>query len=296
MGQMSAVAKRRKMHTALLVPNATDPEYARLWTDRWVSYPRAVQILGRISELQDLPDRVRMPNLLIHGPSGVGKSMIIAKFLRDLPDPLTRGRRPPAPVVAFQMPAMPTLRSFYSQLIRALDMPVLMGSALSELENDAIRKLKIAKPRLLIVDELHHLLACILREQRAALNTLKFLSNEFRISIVALGTDDALHVMRTDPQIASRFDHCALPVWTASEELRSFVAGFGEQLVMDVNAIANDAAAIDYLLDITGGVTGRIVEMIRLAARNALRCGKRKLTLEALQAAGREILDDLNSG
>ena len=65
---------------------------------------------------------------------------------------------------------------------------------------------------------------------------------------------------------------------------------------MDINAIANDAAAIDYLLDITGGVTGRIVEMIRLAARNALRCGKRKLTLEALKAAGREILDDLNSG
>ena len=44
---------------------------------------------------------------------------------------------------------------------------------------------------------------------------------------------------------------------------------------MDVTAIANDAAAIDYLLNITGGVTGRIVEMIRLAARNALRCGKR---------------------
>ena len=171
------------------------------------------------------------------------------------------------------MPAMPTLRSFYSQLIRALDMPVLMGSALSELWNDAIRHFKIAKPRLLIVDELHHLLACIPREQHAALNTLKFLSNEFRISIVALGTDDALHVMRTDPQIASRFDHCALPIWTASEELRSFVANFGEQLVMDVNAIANDAAAIDYLLDITGGVTGRIVEMIatRRAERATLR-------------------------
>ncbi len=43
-------------------------------------------------------------------------------------------------------------------------------------------------------------------------------------------------------------------------------------------------------------MTGRIVEMIRLAARNALRCGKRKLTLEALQAAGKEILDDLTSG
>jgi hypothetical protein len=45
---------------------------------------------------------------------------------------------------------------------------------------------------------------------------------------MALGTNDALHVMRADPQIASRFDHVELPPWTASEEFRSVVAGFGE--------------------------------------------------------------------
>jgi NAD(P)-dependent dehydrogenase (short-subunit alcohol dehydrogenase family) len=29
-----------------------------------------------------------------------------------------------------------------------------------------------------------------------------------------------------DPQIASRFESCALPSWTANEDLRSFLAGF----------------------------------------------------------------------
>jgi hypothetical protein len=292
---MTAQARRRNLRPYLPVPSATDPEYARLWVDRWVSYPLAVQVLARIADLQVLPDRVRMPNLLIHGPSGVGKSMIIAKFLRDQPEPSRYGRRSIPPVIACQMPAMPSLRSFYSQLIRAMEMPVLMGSALSELETDALRKLKTAKPRLLIIDEIHHLLACTSREQRAALNTLKFLSNEFRISIVALGTNEALHVMRTDPQIASRFDYVELPPWTASEEFRSFVAGFGEQLGVNVAAIANDVVAIEYLLDVSGGVTGRIVEMIRLAARNELVRNRRKLTLEELQGAGREILGDLNS-
>jgi hypothetical protein len=39
--------------------------------------------------------------------------------------------------------------------------------------------------------------------------------------------------IRTDPQIASRFESAALPSWTASEDLRSFLAGFVEK--MDVH-------------------------------------------------------------
>ena len=54
---------------------------------------------------------------------------------------------------------------------------------------------------------------------------VKFLSNDRRISVVAAGTQKALHVMRFDPQIASRFEQMELPVWTESDELRRFVAG-----------------------------------------------------------------------
>ena len=45
----------------------------------------------------------------------------------------------------------------------------------------------------------------------------------------------------------------------------------------------------------TGGVTGRIVEMIRMAARDVLRRGGRNLNLDDLQAAGKELVGDLNS-
>jgi hypothetical protein len=104
----------------------------------------------------------------------------------------------------------------------------------------------VPKPRLLAIDEIHHLLACTPREQRAALNVLKFLSNERRVSIVALGITEALHLMRTDPQIASRFQSCALPSWTANDDLRSFLAGFLQQLDVDANDIVNNRIAIDY--------------------------------------------------
>jgi len=52
------------------------------------------------------------------------------------------------------------------------------------------------------------------------------LANKLRISMVAAGTHEALHVIRADPQIASRFEQLELPVWTESQELRRFIAGY----------------------------------------------------------------------
>ena len=251
-------------------------------------------ILSRLDELMYLPPRVRMQNVLIHGNSGAGKSMIIEKFVRS--HSLEVDREDAArPIVSMQMPPLPTLRSFFSELLRSLDCTVIIGSRISELEHDTLRQLKKARPRLLAIDEIHHLLACTPREQRAALNVLKFLSNELRVSIVALGTSEALHVMRTDPQIASRFQSCALPSWTANDDLRSFLAGFLQQLDVDGKDIVNNRIAIDYILELTSGVTGRIVEVVRLSARCAVRRDSRTVTVDLLQEAGKEFAADLGS-
>ena len=277
------------------LPNTLVRDAARaLWVDRWVSYPRAERILSRLDELMYLPARVRMQNVLIHGNSGAGKSMIIEKFIRSHSLEMDR-EDASRPIVSMQMPPLPTLRSFFSELLRSLDCTVIFGSRISELEHDTLRQLKKAKPRILAIDEIHHLLACTPREQRAALNVLKFLSNELRVSIVALGTNEALHVMRADPQIASRFQSCALPSWTGNDDLRSFLAGFLQQLDVDGNEIVNNRIAIDYILDLTSGVTGRIVELVRLSARCAVQRDSRTVTVDLLQEAGKEFAADLGS-
>lgn len=265
-----------------------------LWADRWISYPRAHQILCRIEELHGLPSRVRMQNMLIHGVSGAGKSMIIEKFRRDhLSD--TTASATSRPLIVMQMPPMPTVRSFFSELLRCLDCPVINGSRLSELEHLALRQLEKFQPKLLAIDEIHNLLACTPREQRAALNVLKFLSNDLRVSIVAAGTTDALIVMQTDPQIASRLESCALPSWTVSEDLRSFVAGYFTQLKLNPKGIVNNQAPLDYILELTVGVTGRIVELLRLSARSAIRARRSTVMVEDLQDAGKQVAIDLTS-
>ena len=64
---------------------------------------------------------------------------------------------------------------------------------------------------MMIVDEVHHLLAGTVREQRQSLKQLKFLSNELRMPVIALGISEALYAMQADPQIASRFERSRCP-------------------------------------------------------------------------------------
>ena len=58
---------------------------AHLAEDHWIDYPRARQALQELERLLSCPQRTRMPGLLIHGESNIGKSMVIQKFLRAHP-------------------------------------------------------------------------------------------------------------------------------------------------------------------------------------------------------------------
>jgi AAA+ superfamily predicted ATPase len=160
---------------------------------------------------------------------------------------------------------------------------------LHELECTAIAMLRHAAPRMLVIDEIQHLLSCNSREQRAALNAIKFLANQLRVSIVAAGTHEALHAMRYDPQIASRFEQIEPPVWTESTELRRFVAGYLALLPLKKAVAEIDRRFVAYLLELTDGVTGRIVDVLRRAALQGLADRSRKVGLDQLQYVGARI-------
>lgn len=166
--------------------------------------------------------------------------------------------------------ADPLGRSLYAEIVRTLNTNIRPGMRYGELENSAVAMLKQAAPRMLIIDEIQHLLSCNARDQRAALNAIKYLANTMRMSIVAAGTHESLHAMRYDPQIASRFEQLELPLWGETEEFRCFVAGFIRTLPVRHTAGELDRRAIAYMLELTDGVTGRVVDLLRRAAKYAL--------------------------
>ena len=272
-------------------PKYRPPPRTQLLTlqrDRWVSYPAGEAGLERLAELLSTPARVRMPCLLLYGVSGTGKSMLIEKFQRDhaTKNPSRTGRRT---IIATQMPPVPVLRSLYAEIVRSLNANTRPNLRIHELESTAIALLKHAAPRMLIIDEIQHLLSCNAREQRAALNAIKYLANTLRMSIVTAGTHEALHVMRYDPQIASRFEQMELPLWSESDEFRRFVAGYLATLPVHNAAAALDRRAVEYIIELTDGITGRVVDLLRRAAAHAMTLPSKRISLDVLQHVGARL-------
>jgi Cdc6-like AAA superfamily ATPase len=255
--------------------------------DRWIDYPRARKALLELERLLASPKRTRMPSLLIHGVSNIGKSMIIQKFLRDHPhkefNPETGMLQ--IDVLAVEMPAAPTERRFYGQLLLALNAPYRPGDRLAAVEFTSLTLLRQVSPKIIVVDEVHNLLAGSAREQRASLNLLKFLSNQVPCSIVALGTRDALAAVQTDPQISSRFRGLELPRWQENDDLRGFLAGFERQLPLrHASRISDNPAIVSLIMSVTSGVTGDITELLSRAAEAAIRTKRERITPELLEA------------
>ena len=149
--------------------------------------------------------------------------------------------------------------------------------------------LRHAAPRMLVIDEILCLLCCTTREQRAALNAIKFLANQLRISIVVAGTHESLHVMRYDPQIASRFEQIELPIWSESDDLRRFIAGYLALLPVRRTPSSFNKQFVEYLLKLTDGVTGRVIGVLRHAAVQAIADRTRRVGLDQLQHVGARL-------
>src|SRR5713101_1810757 len=114
--------------SAQLLANCSDDlRIRRIRTDRWIGYTRAEAALAELDDLLSFPQRTRMPNLLLCGPTNNGKSMIVEKFRRlrgtDQPggDPDEIGMRMPG--LKVQMPSGPDEKRFFSTIMAALGSP-----------------------------------------------------------------------------------------------------------------------------------------------------------------------------
>jgi hypothetical protein len=85
-----------------------------------------------------------------------------------------------------EMIGKPGERRFYAELLALLGAPQSPRADIVQMEQAALRLLKAVGAQVLVIDEVHNLLAGSHRDQRVVLNTLRFLSNRLQISLVAL--------------------------------------------------------------------------------------------------------------
>lgn len=249
----------------------------RIRADRWINYPRAQQALAKLEELIAFPQRARMPNLLIVGASGMGKTMIVEKFARDHAahfDAFTG--RMHMPVIVVQMVSGPDEARFYRRLLAAIGAPEPPRATLSVLESLTLRLLSEIRPGLLVIDEVHSLQAGTVREQTRFLNMLRFLGNELRIPLVCVGTQQARNALRTDDQLVRRFEALALPPWQNDEDFSGLIGSLQRSLPLRRPSEIG-GQMLKRLVEVTGGITAGIFSLVTMLAIAAIESGEERI-------------------
>jgi replication-associated recombination protein RarA len=247
-------------------------------TERWISYPRAALALSRLEHLLAYPPRDRMPCLLLYGATGMGKTQILKKFIRSHP------AAGPAsmPIVLMQMPPEPDEKSFYLELLHAMKETSRFGQTTGQLRHVVRDLLSYSKTRMLMVDEVHTLLASTYRQQRILLNTLRFLANALQIPMVCAGTAEAKRALLTDQQLADRFEALELPPWSNDEAFARLLASFQALLPLRKASALVTADLRGELLRRSEGITVRVVKLIEALAVEAILSGRERIDLESL--------------
>ncbi|MDF9301998.1 TniB family NTP-binding protein [Tritonibacter mobilis] len=270
-----------------LAAKSADERIRRIRADRWISYPRAEQALAKLDTLIGFPKCARMPNLLIVGESGMGKTMIVEKFVRDHPisfDEASGTTR--MPVVTVQMISGPREARFYRRLLAAIGAPEPPRATLSILESLVLRLLAQIRPGLLVIDEIHSLQAGSIREQARFLNMLRFLGNELRIPLVCVGTQEARNALRTDDQLVRRFEAFALPAWKNDAAFEGLIGSLQRSLPLRRESEI-DAIAMKRIITATNGITAGIFSLMGQLAIEAIESGEERIVLsEGTNTAG----------
>jgi hypothetical protein len=249
----------------------------RIRADRWISYPRAEAALAKLETLMSFPERARMPNLLLVGESGMGKTMIIEKFTRDHPASFddTTGRLH-MPVVAVQMVSGPDETRFYRRILAAIGAPEPPRATLAVLESLALRLLSELRPGLLVIDEIHSLQAGTIREQARFLNMLRFLGNELRVPLVCVGTTQARNALRTDDQLVRRFEAFALPPWREGGDFTGLISTLMRSLPLRRESQI-DEKTLSRIIGVTGGITSGMFSIMSQLAIAAIESGEERI-------------------
>jgi Bacterial TniB protein len=233
-----------------------DERILGLLRDRWIDYPRATQALQQLERLYQTPRRDRMPCLLLHGDSNIGKTKITAKFRREHPNEFDDRSGERCSVVSMQMPPTPDQHRFYSGLLFELGAPHNAAAGLASLERLARDILRRVSPRMLVVDEVHHLL---------------------------VGTRDAVLALQTDTQMMSRYTPFEIPRWRESDGLRRLLAAFERVLPLRKPSDLARREIVQFVLSASGGLTGEISTLLNNAAELAIRNGDELIDMTHLE-------------
>ena len=272
-------------------PDADRIAYIR--SPRWIGYPLAQKVLDRLEDLLTHPKSHRMPNLLVVGDTNNGKTMLVQRFCsRHRPQDNPDGEAAVVPVLYVQAPPVPDESRFYNAILELLFAPYKSGDRADRKQFQAIKLLRTVGLKMLIIDEIHHILAGTMTKQKAFLNVIKYLGNELEVPIVGVGTRDAFRAIQTDLQLSNRFDHALLPRWNNDDEFLRLLATFERAIPLRQPSNLIDGALADKIYSMSEGYIGEISRLLVQAAVRAVETRHERLDKKVFDSIGWEAPSD----
>jgi len=264
-----------------------DLRIKQLRTPVWVGYSRAQQILGMLDDLLKYPPSSRMPNMLIVGETHNGKTHLVERFCslhkaEDNPD----GSAISAPVLYIEAPPVPDESRFFNSILDALFAPYKPHDSIGTKEGEVYRQLRNVGLKVLVIDEIQHLLSGSTNRQREFLNVIKSMGSKLKVPIVAAGTLDAFRAVRNDPQVSNRFEPALLPLWKNDVEFARLLASFERLLPLHKPSGLTEAQIRTRLFTMSEGIIGELWKVLHRAAVESVKRGVEQINSDMLDAIG----------
>ncbi len=270
---MSTGVQHLSSQAAQLLSSSDEEKIRFIKQSKWIGYDRAHQILDRLEDLLDHPKQARMPNMLLVGPTNNGKTHLIHQFAqKHRADENPTGDHIIAPVICCEAPPVPSEAGFYAEILNVLFERVPPSSTEAK-RRRVIEVLGKVQTKVLIIDELHNVLAGSSVKQQNFFNMIKYLSNQLRISIVGCGTGDLVRAVAIDTQIQNRFIPEVLPVWKKDTQLRRLLASMESMIPLPEPSSLHHSDTASLVLALSGGTIGEMSMLVEAAAIYAIRKG-----------------------
>ncbi|SMG42613.1 TniB protein [Marivirga sericea] len=240
--------------------------------DLWIGYPRAHEILNKLNFLLRHPRINRMPSMLLVGETNNGKTVLLKKFINENKPFLDEDEeRLTAPVLYIQAPPAPDEKRFYNSILDATFTPYRLNDKLDKRHQQVIKVLKQLDVKVLIIDEIQHILGGTISKRVSFLNVIKYMSNELRISIIGAGIHEAFNAISTDPQLINRFDQQVLPRWSYDSDFLRLLASYETLLPLRKSShLVKDSTLNKKIFNLSEGIIGEVSSIIKKAATYAI--------------------------
>lgn len=255
--------------------------------DRWVEYDRAREILTKLEDLIDYPSVERPPNLLIVARTNNGKTRLINHFLALHPaDPNPGGETIAVPVLLVSAPEKPDLPALHEAILSKLFIPFRSSHSPRQKYRQVVETLTRIGPGLIAIDEINNLLAGPVTAQKQVLNGIKILGSAIRRPIVGLGTEDALRVTQSDPQVSNRFEPEFLPRWQPNADFQKLLMSLERMIPLANPSLLAAPALARIIHQMSEGTIGELSKLINDAAIWAIDKGTERIDETALTKCG----------